>query len=722
MREDELPVDVVDQWSGDSDTIDDPLTDCLVQLSKVHGHPTTRTALRAGLPLVNNRLTVALFSRAAERVDMACRLIRRSLSNTHDYQLPAILVLKEDKACILVAMDHRAATARVLLPETGMGESTLPLEELEDLHTGYTIFIRPKYRQERQTAQKTTPQERHWFWGTIASSWRIYRDVLVASFLINVFGLTGPFFTLNVYDRVIPNLAFETLWVLAVGIGVIYLFNLLMKGLRGYFVDQAGKKANLVMSALLFQKVLGLRLEVRPKSVGAFSKNLQQFETIRDFITSFSITALIDLPFMGLGLFAVWYLGREVVFVHLGAILLLALYALLVQVPLARAVEKSFQGSAQKNAILIEGLSGIETIKMLGAESQLQRAWEEAVSYIATWGARSRFIANSVNHLSDFILNLAVVAVVIIGVYQIADGVLSQGGLIALVILTRQAIAPMTQVVSLTTRFHRARTALSTLNQIMTLPVERPAGKTFLHRTECHGGLELQNVSFAYPEQKGMALRNISLSIAPGEKIALIGPIGSGKTTLGKLILGLFDPTDGLVSMDQTDIRQIDPAELRRFIGYVPQDITLFRGTIRDNLTLGSQDVDDSVIIRASQMSGASEFIGRHAQGYDMEIGEQGQGLSGGQRQSVAIARAMLHDPPVLVLDEPTSSMDNRTESRIKERLKAVLATKTLLLITHRGSLLELVDRIVVIDGGTIVADGPRDRVLSALKSGQINC
>lgn len=710
------------QWlkKVDGEAADDPLTDCLMQLSKIYNLPASRTSLRAGLPLVENRLTVELFSRAAERAGLASRLVKRKIKAINNLQLPAVLLLKNQQACLLLKVDSKEKTATVLFPETGMGEDTLPLAELEKHYYGYTLFVRPIFRKDQQIEEDINPRKKSWFWSTFFSSWRIYRDVLLASFLINVFGLTGPFFTLNVYDRVIPNLAFETLWVLGTGIGVVYIFNLLMKGLRGYFIDEAGKKANLQISSALLQKVMGLKMEVRPKSVGAFSKNLQQFEAIRDFITSFSITALIDLPFMFLGLFAVWYLGGSIVYIHLTAIALLGLYALAIQIPLKKAVEKSFQAGAQKNSILVEGLSGVETIKMLGAESQIQRAWEEAVGYIAKWGARSRLLSSSVNHFADFVLNMAVVGAVIGGVYGIAAGELTQGGLIALVILTRQAIAPMTQVVSLTTRFHRAKTALRTLNAIMQLPVERPPGKTFLHRSSCKGRLTFKNLDFSYPEQATAALKNITFTIEHGEKVAIIGPIGSGKTTLGKLMLGLFEPTGGMVALDDTDIRQIDPAELRRFIGYVPQDITLFRGTIRENIILGSPDVDDDRILQAADLAGVSAFAGKHPQGYDMKVGEQGSGLSGGQRQSVAIARAVLHDPPILVFDEPSSSMDNRTESNLKEKLESVIGDKTLVLITHRASLLDLVDRIIIIDNATVTADGPRDSVLGAIRSGQI--
>ncbi len=704
----------------DTDSIDDPLTDCLVQLSKLYGNPISRTALRAGLPLVDNRLTVSLAGRAAQRAGMASRVLKRPLKKIANLELPAILLLKDRRSCILLAINIKAKTLTILLPETGMGKEEIPISVMEQSYTGHAIFAHPRYRDKKETILDQTSRSRNWFWGTLFSSWRIYRDVFVASFLINSLGLATPFFILNVYDRVIPNNAFDTLWVLAIGIGVIYFFSLIMRGLRGYFVDEAGKKANLKISALLFEKVLGLKMEVRPKSVGSFSRNLQQFESIRDFITSFSITALIDLPFVGLGLFAIWYIAGPTVIVHLVSICVLLLYAVFIQFPLKKAVEKSFNASAQKNAILVEGLSGIETIKTLGAESQLQRSWEDSVSHIAKWGSRSRFLSSSVNHVANFVQSVTVVAVVIAGVYLISNGQMSQGGLIAVVILTRQAIGPMTQVVSLASRFHRAKIALATLRDIMKLPVERPPNKSFLHRTRFDGKIELKDVCFTFPEQSVEALKNVTLTINAGERVGLIGPIGSGKTTLAKLLLGLYEPSSGMVAMDGTDIRQIDPAELRHYIGCVPQDVTLFRGSVRDNIVLGTNDVDDSDIIRAAKLSGVSGFVGKNPKGYDLEVGENGRNLSGGQRQTIAMARAILLDPPILVLDEPTSAMDAKTESHLRGQLGRILHGKTLVLVTHRASLLALVDRVIVIDDGHIIADGPKATVLEALKNGQI--
>ena len=345
-------------------------------------------------------------------------------------------------------------------------------------------------------------------------SWRIYRDVLVASFLINVFGLVSPFFVLIVYDRVIPNNAVETLWVLSIGVTVIYLFSVLMRSLRGYFVDDAGNKANLKISAMLLQKVLDLKLEARPQSIGSFTRNLQEFEGIRDFVTSFSITSVIDLPFMAMGLFVVWYIGGAIVYLFIVAILVVLIYAFLIQIPLRKAVGNTFQASSQKNATLVEGLSGLETVNMLGAESQVQRAWEEAVSYIAKWSSKSRFLSSTVNDFSFFLQSTVVVAVVIAGVYMIAEGNLTQGGLIALVILSRQVVAPMGQVVSLATRFQRAKEALKTLNDIMALPVVRPAGKTFVHRTRFHRAIGVKNLTFPYPGQTTKVLSYITLNVS----------------------------------------------------------------------------------------------------------------------------------------------------------------------------------------------------------------
>ena len=713
---------VAKHWSVEEnlDIHEDPLLDCLVILTKIYGRNISKASLSAGLPLVQNRLTVELFIRAASRADLAARTLEKPLEDIGSVQLPAILLLHNRQACILVEK-NTSDEYKIILPQSGSGEKVITVVELKNFYTGYAIFVRPKYLTDKKSvAEINSGGAKHWFWGTLLESWRVYRDVFLAAFLINVFNLAGIFYVLNIYDRVIPNNATETLWVLSIGVCVIYIFAVLMRTLRSYFIDEAAKKSNLKISAMLLQKILDLKMEARPQSIGSFTKNLQEFESIRDFITSFSITAVIDVPFTLLGLFVVWWIGGYIVLVHVITIIVLIIHSYFIQKPLQRVVEKTIKASAQKNAILVEGVAGLETIKMLGAEGQIQRAWEEAVSYISKWGNKSRMISSSVQDVAYFMQNFMVVAVVVVGVYMITAGKLTSGGLVALVILSRQIVAPMAQVTNLATRYHHAREALKTLDEIMKLPVERPAGKTFLPRKRFDGVIGIKNLTFSYPGQTTSVLNNITLDIAAGEKVGIIGPVGSGKTTLGKLMLGLYEPTSGMVTMDGTDIRQIDPAELRHFLGYVPQDIVLFKGTVRDNITMGVRDIDDQSVLQAAEIAGVSEFVKKHPSGFDMEVEEFERGLSGGQRQSVAMARAILLDPPVLVLDEPTSNMDNRSEIRLKSYLAKAVTEKTVVLITHRASLLDMVNRLIVIDNGTIIADGPKEFVLEAMRKGQL--
>ncbi|MCB1725770.1 MAG: type I secretion system permease/ATPase [Chromatiaceae bacterium] len=689
-------------------------------LAHLHGLPASEYAATAGLPLHDGRLLPSQFERAAQRVGLRARLVRRDLSRLDALVLPAVLLLADDRACVLLE-PPRDGTAHIQVPDNPEAETRLPVADLEALYAGYAILASPAHRYDARTPRHAEgDHQRHWFWGALAANWRIYRDVMLATVLINVFAIANPLFVMNVYDRVVPNQAIETLWVLAVGVGVMYLFDFVLRGLRGRFVDVAGSRADIEMSSRLYERVLGLRLDARPASAGAFANNLREFDGIREFFASLTLTAFVDVPFSLLFLLTVWWVGGALVLVPLTAIPILLLYGLFAQPRLRRAAEQGMRASAQKNATLVEALVEAETVRALGVEGRIQGQLEASTAQSAHWGVLARGWALSVSNLATFLQQFVSVGVVVLGVYMINDGVMSLGALIASVILSGRAVAPLAQIAGLLTRYFQASTALQSLNDVMQMPVERPPGKVFVTRPAIQGSIEFDKVTFTYPGQEVAALKDASFGIGPGERVAIIGRVGSGKTTINRLIAGLYQAQEGAVRIDGVDMRQLDPGDLRHNISYVSQDSQLLFGTIRDNLSMGLSQVDDERIVRAAQLSGVAEFVNRHPLGFDMPVGEHGSMLSGGQRQAVGLARALVQDAPVLLLDEPTGSMDNSSEEHIKRELAKVADGKTVVLITHRASLLDLVDRVIVLDAGSIVADGPKAQVLEALRAGRI--
>jgi len=697
----------------------DPLLGCLVELSRQNHRPVTADVLCDGLPLENNRLTPKLFVRAAKRAGFSAKLTQRSLADISELVLPVVLLLNDQQACVLQEIDVSSGDALIFQPESG-GVHRLSLKELEEHYSGVSIFVRMEYQTTERVSRVLEQKDGHWFWGTMRKSVRIYRDVLIASFLINLFVLASPLFVMNVYDRVVPNGAVETLWVLAIGLFVVYLFDFALKGLRAYFIEIAGKKSDVILSSMLFEKVLATSYAAMPKSVGSFANNLREFDSIKSMLSSTVNTVIIDIPFAILYLLVIYMIGDVLVVIPVVAMPLVYIYALIVRPRLKASVEKTFASAAQKNSTLIETLTAMETVKTQRAASPLQLRWEQAVGYISHWGLQSKMLSSSVVNFAALAQQVASTSIVILGVYLIAEREMTMGALIACVMLSGRALAPMGQVAGLITNFHQAATALKSLNEIMDLPIEREDGRQYVHRESLHGDIEFQNVSFNYPDEEQKALNNVSFRIKRGEKVALIGKIGSGKTTIEKLLMGLYSPTEGSIRIDGIDIQQIDPVDLRNHFGYVPQDILLFAGSVRDNIALRDPGTADEQLIRVASIAGADSFINRHPMGFDLEVGERGGSLSGGQRQAVAVARALVHDPDVLILDEPTNAMDNASEEHFKKRIREYAKDKTVVLVTHKMSLLALVDRIIVVDSSSVVADGPKETVLDALKQGRL--
>lgn len=699
-----------------SDIFFDPLLDSLEIITRLYNQPLSKDSLKAGMPLVENRFTFDVFIRSARRAGLSSRLLKRELHNLTHLVAPCVMVLTNKRACVLTAIDHDKGIVTVIFPASGDGYLELPIEEFEEYYDGHIILVKPLFRFEDRAEKSVALDSEHWFWGTLMMSWRIYRDVLIASLLINVFALVTPLFTRNVYDRVVPNSAIDTMWALAIGAFVVFTFDISMKVTRTYFLDLAGKKADLVLSAKLFAQVLGMRFEKRPESVGTFSRNVQEFEVVRDFITSATLATLVDLPFVFIFLGVIWILSGSLVWVPIAGIVIILFGTLIFQPLMKEATEKSSRASSQKNGLLIEAIGGLESIKATCAESVMQSRWEAAVSYISECNIRSRLLSTAVGSLGGYINQICTIGIIIAGVYLIKDGDMTMGGLIAAMMLSGRAVGPIMKIANLATRYNSARSAYTSLTTIMDLEQERPAEKKFLGIKKIKGAVTFKDVDFHYPKAEYLALAGVSFKIKAGERIGIIGRLGSGKSTIAKILLNLYRPIKGRVEVDDIDLSQLNPADLRRHIGVVTQDQNLFYGTLRENIVMGVPYIEESAMLRAVHLSGIMDFVNSHPDGLDMQVGEQGHMLSGGQRQCVLLARAFLLDPPILLFDEPTSAMDNSSEQRFMQRLKKVLPGKTLIFITHKTSLLQLVDRLLVMDQGQIVTQGTKNDVFAQLQ------
>jgi ATP-binding cassette, subfamily C, bacterial LapB len=723
-----------------SQSHNDPLVHALVLTLKLHGLDISAEALCHGVPATgkNERFVVNDLIRAADNNDIFLALKERRLEKISSLVLPVILVLKNGDA---VVYKGRSNDGQFLLcaPETGLAEIAVTEASLESNYCGFCLFVRPpredsSTRREYSAGDSTAasksakgvdraPQNSkpgHWFWSTM---WRFkgyYVEVAIATVMINALALAGTFFTMNVYDRVIPNAAFVTLWTLASGVALAMVFEFIARNLRAWLLDSAGKKADLLLGSALFRQTLQTRLEQRSSSPGAYSNNLKDFESVRDFVGSATIAAIADLPFLFLFIAVIGMIAGPLMWVAIIAVPIILVANLLVQIPLARLINENMKEASIKSGVLVEAVEGIETIKALRAESWLQRQYEISSALTARTGMKSRLLSNLIIHFCTSVQMFVSVVAVVWGVYLISEGQLTMGALIGSVMLMGRALAPVSQVTALSVRFQQARSALKNLNRIMSQPTEREFGRSYMNKTRFEGELTAKGLTYQYSQDGPQVLKGLDIAIQPGERVVMLGRIGSGKSTALKILAGLYHPTAGQVFLDQLDISQIEPDAVRKNLAFVGQEARLFHGTLRQNLLVGNPQASDEWMIRVATATGVSDFAKAHPRGYDMVINERGEGLSGGQRQAVAIARALISRPSVLLLDEPTSAMDGASEHKALMALNELAAGKTLVMVTHKMSIVGFAQRLVVLEAGQKIADGPRQAVLDALNQGRV--
>ncbi|HKU06969.1 MAG TPA: type I secretion system permease/ATPase [Bradyrhizobium sp.] len=697
----------------------DPLSDSLTYLAAHHGRAVSREALLGGLPIVDGRLSVALYERAAKRAGLETQAVQRSLLEIPSLVLPAVLIMKSGRTLILLGVDQENAQVRVLDPSLGRSARAVlsPLTEVAAGYTGYAFLVRAAAEADaRAIAAGNLPRD-HWFWSVVKQHWRNYGHIALAALLINILALAMPLFTMSVYDRVVPNGAIPSLIALSIGMGLAIVFDFVLRMVRSRMIDMTGKTIDVVLAANIFEHVMAVKMAQRPTSVGIIANQLRDFDSVREFFTSGSVVSATDLLFAVLFVGVLFAIAGPLAWVPLFMLPVMIVLGLALQRPLDRAMKRLQAESAARHGVLVESLSGIETVRAVGGEARMQTAWERSVAATARsgeavhfWSSIALTSANSAQQLTSLLL-------LVIGVFLILSGSLTVGALVAANMLAGRVLAPIAGIASVFTRGTQTFTALKSIDRIMSLDRERSRERNYVARRIEKGAIRFENVTFTYPNAPAKALDKVTFKVEGGERIGIIGRVGSGKTTVGRLLLAFYEPQEGRILVDGVDSRQYDPADLRTGIGFAMQDTDLFFGKLRDNITLGYPSASDEDVLAAARLSGVESFIAGHPMGYDMPISEGGRSLSGGQKQAIGLARVLIRKPRILFLDEPTAHFDVRSEAEFLERLRALQDSEmTIIISTHRLSLLGMVDRLLLFDNGRLVADGPRDKVLALLQ------
>ncbi|MBB5206475.1 ATP-binding cassette subfamily C protein LapB [Inhella inkyongensis] len=712
--------------AGASAPVGDALLQCLSWLTGHHGKPRSPESLRAE-EHVEGRISPDQALRVMRQAGYNAALLPKRIADINPLLLPAVLLLKDADACVLVRRMDEEGGGRfeVVFPDGDGQPVAAGVEELNEAFSGFVLVLTPRLdaASEARADSLLAGADEHWLWGTLKRFTPYYRSAMLAALLSNVLLLVIGLVTSVIFDKVLPHQATTTLWTLAVGAFIALAFDLFARQLRSHLIDLAGRKADLIIGSKLFRQTLGVRMEHKPESAGAYGYHLGQIETVRDFFASASLAVLTDLPFVLLFIGMTFLIAGPLGWVLAFAVPLLMGLTFLIQRHLRRTQAALQQETADLQGTLVEAVEGLEDLKTSGAQGRFIRRYETSTAVAAEAGLRSRTLMSWSNNLTMTAQQLITLIMLVWGVYLIKDGEVTAGALVGAVMFASRALAPLSSLVALTTRYQGARACMQAIDKMMAKPQEREAARAYVSIKNAQGRLALNDVGFAYPLPAGVegnapkVLKAVGLRFEPGERVAVLGRIGSGKSTILRLLAGLYQPSEGAVEFDGIDLRQIDPAEFRARMGFVGQEPRLFNGSLRDNVSMGRGDIDASRLVEVARLTGLDRVIAGHPQGWDLGVGEMGGLLSGGQRQLVALARALVHRPQILLMDEPTSSMDAQSEIQFLRQLKEAMSHNqgTLVVVTHRPAVLELVQRIVVVDGGRVVMDGPRDAVLAAL-------
>lgn len=691
----------------------DELLACISVLAAQNERPSSPASIRAGLAL--NEAGLLPFHQAETALDqigLRGEATARRLRGWQERDLPTILSVGPGRSLILHAINGKAC--EIQMPGSA-DRIWVDREALEAVYAGQAVIVDPDPSRDREGERPWEKVRRnHWFWHEVWKVRKSFLYVMLAALVINLLAFALPLFTMNVYDRIIPNKSVTSLWVLAFGVVIAISVEFGLRLARTRLVDELGRALDARLSQRLFEKVLNLPMSEKKGSTGALARRVTDYEMVRDFFASTTVVLIVDIIFLFLFVALIAILAGWLALIPVVAIIVMATAGFLLQKSMGQAALDAQADSSLQQSALIESISGIETLKACRAEGRMLGRWQRYSAASAQTQEKLRNLTATAVNLAAFCQQATNIALVIGGFYLFSAGAISMGGIIAIVMLAGKSLAPVGQLAFLMTRGRQAFVTLASLQTLMEQGDEREKGSRSVVPVISQGQVELDHVGFSYPEAGKESLSDINLKIKPGERIGLIGRVASGKSTLGRLICGLYEPSEGSYRIDGLDSRQHHPHELRAALRFVGQDAELFSGTVRENLLLGARNLDEDRLLAAVAASGADGFIGRDAAGFDLHIGERGSRLSGGQRSFMVLARALVEPCKLLFLDEPTGAMDTQTERLFIDRLnKAITPDQTLIVSTHRNAMLAIVDRLIVIDKGRIIADGPRDQILA---------